>query len=469
MTSKIALLGATNLFAWPCGAIQMDAPQLADLEARVTEITAATDAFRVRMEAGEDLTDEETDEIEANASELEKLNKKIKAMKLLTPTGQGRRSAPEPQNRNEPDGGRRTTVPASARDTQRRGFLNVGEFAMAVRGKELGDFENESVKKLMAAATTYGNEGIGADGGSLVPPEFAREIWKKVEAEENLMTRCAELTPTGNNMTIPKDESTPWGTAGIQAYWDSEAASITQTKGVHEQSTIRLNKLTALVPATDELLEDAAGYESFIMAKVPGIMSHKINTGIIEGTGVGMPLGILKAPSLISVGKETSQPADTIWFANIQKMWGRMYAPWRRNAVWIINQDAEAQLEGLAFQPTGAASMLPTAASTPVYLPPGGVADAPYGRLKGRPVIPLQAAKTVGDQGDIILVDLKQYWILRKAAGPKIDTSIHLFFDQSITAFRFVWRLAGQPAWSAAVTPQNGSNTLSWAIALDAR
>jgi hypothetical protein len=41
-----------------------------------SEINAATDAFRLRMEAGEDLTDEETDEIEANADELEKLTRR---------------------------------------------------------------------------------------------------------------------------------------------------------------------------------------------------------------------------------------------------------------------------------------------------------------------------------------------------------------------------------------------------------
>lgn len=443
-----------------------------ELEAQQQELVTASQALVDKAdEEDRDLNDEDLQTIEDNRIKVEALGRQITARRAAAPPaqGQGRRTTAEPQNRNEPASGGRRTVPATARDTQRHGFANVGEFAMAVRAQKLGDFENEGVKKLQNAATTYANEGTGADGGALVPPEFAREIWKKVEAEENLMNRCSPLTPAGNNMTIPKDETTPWGSNGIQVYWDAEAAVITQTKGVHEQSTIRLNKLTALVPATDELLEDAPGYESFIMAKVPGIMSHKINTAILDGTGVGMPLGVLKSPSLISVAKETSQPADTIWFANIQKMWGRMYAPWRRNAIWICNQDVEAQLEGMAFQPTGAVSMLPSAASTPVYLPPGGLADAPYGRLKGRPVIPLQAAKTVGDQGDIMLVDLNQYWVLRKAMGPKTDVSIHLFFDQSITAFRFVWRLAGQPAWSTAITPQNGSNTLSWAVTLDAR
>ena len=443
------------------------AERIAALEEKRQGLMDASQGILNELPEGEDLTDEQNDTIIANAADIEKLDRQIVALKMLEPKGQGRKSAPEA--RTEPAGGGRQTVHATVRDNARHNFSSMGEFAKAVRGQKLGDFESEGVKKLQAAATTYGNEGTGADGGFLVPPEFSREIWKKVEAEENLMSRCSELTPSGNSMTIPKDETTPWGSAGLQVYWDGEASTISQSKGVFESSTIRLHKLTALAPVTDEQLEDAPGFESWIMAKVPGIMSHKINSAILDGTGVGMPLGVLKSASMISVAKETSQPADTVWFGNIQKMWGRMYAPWRRNAVWIVNQDVESQLEAMAFQPAGASSQLPTAASTPVYLPPGGIADAPYGRLKGRPVIPLQAAKTIGDQGDIMLVDFSQYWVLRKSAGPKTDTSIHLFFDQSITAFRFVFRINGQPAWSSAITPQNGSNTLSWAVALDAR
>jgi HK97 family phage major capsid protein len=463
MNIENALPGAFS-FMPPIGVILMDAPSVADLEARVGEINAAAEAFRARVEAGEDLSDEDTDQIEANADELDKLAKKIKALKLLEPKGTGRKSAPEA--RLEPTERR---VPAQARDSQKHNFRNVGEFAKAVHAHKAGNFEFEGVQKLLNAATTYGNEGSGPDGGFLVPPEFASNIWKKVEAEENLMSRCTELTPSGNSMTLPKDETTPFGTSGIQAYWESEAATASQTKGVFESSTLRLYKLMALAPVTDELLEDSTGFESWIQAKVPGIISHKINTAIISGTGAGQPLGILNAASKVSVAKETSQPADTVWFANINKMWSRMYAPWRRNSVWLINQDIEPSLHGMAFQATGASSMLPGTSAVPAYLPMNGLSSSPYASLMGRPVIPLSACKTVGDVGDIILVDLKQYWILRKAAGLRTDTSIHLYFDQATTAFRFIFRVNGQPAYSSAITPENGSNTLSWAVTLDAR
>lgn len=472
MKHVVALLGATAFTPLP-GVIVMAAKTIEELEAELADVLAESQAIidKADEESDGDVSDDGLKVIEANKITAEKLKRQIEARKAVQSVtaskGAGRQSTAEPiENRDDPKGTGRRTVPATARDSQRFGFANLGEMAIAVRLHKLGEFENEGVKKLINAATTYANEGVGADGAFLIPPEFSNTIWKKVEVEENLMSRCVELTPEGNSMTIPKDETTPWGTSGIRAYWEPEANAATASKGAFESSTLRLFKLTALVPASEEFLEDARGFESWLMAKVPGIMSHKINSAIISGTGAGMPLGVLNSPSLISVAKETSQPADSIWKANVDKMWSRMYAPWRRNAVWLINQDAEPALEAMGYSPSG---VVPTAASMPVYLPPGGVSEAPYARLKGRPVIPLQACKTVGDQGDIILADFQQYMLLRKASGLRTDTSIHFYFDQSVTAFKFVFRVNGQPAWSAAISPENGSNTLSWAVVLDAR
>jgi HK97 family phage major capsid protein len=65
---------------------------------------------------------------------------------------------------------------------------------------------------------------------------------------------------------------------------------------------------------------------------------------IVEGTGAGQPLGILNSPALISVAKETGQAAATIVKENVDKMWSRMWARARKNAIWLINQDIEPQL-----------------------------------------------------------------------------------------------------------------------------
>jgi HK97 family phage major capsid protein len=474
MISKNALLGATSLVR-PVGVIFMEAPVLADLEARVGEITAATETFRVRMEAGEDLTDDDTDEIEANATELEKLNKKIKALKLLAPQGTGRKTAAELQNRGEGNGNQRRIVPAEPRqDNARHGFRSFGTFAQTVM-QHYKQVENPDVTRLRNTATTYGGEGVGTDGGFLIPPSFSQEIWQKVQADENLLNRCTPLVTDGNSMMIPKDETTPWQTSGgVQVYWEGEAQAPSASKPAFEMGALRLSKLMALVPISDELLSDASGLESWLRAKAPGKMAAKLNTSIVAGTGVGQPLGIIPGysaagASVISVTKATSQPADTVWMSNIESMHARMYAPWRRNGVWLINQDLEPQLAGMAFQASGATSLLPGTNPVPAYLPPGGLSASAYGTLKGRPVVPIEACSAIGDLGDIIFVDLSQYWALTKSGGVQTDTSIHLYFDQALTAFRFIFRVNGQPAWSSTIARQNGGNTLSWAVTLDPR
>jgi HK97 family phage major capsid protein len=143
-------------------------------------------------------------------------------------------------------------------------------------------------------------------------------------------------------------------------------------------------------------------------------------------------------------------------------MWSRMYAPSRRNAIWLINQDIEPQLDAMAFDPKATSKV-------PVYLPPGGVSGSPYASLKNRPVVPIEACSTLGDQGDIILADMTQYWALTKGQDIRTDVSMHLYFDQGLQAFRFTFRVNGQPAWGKSIDPQHGSLTRSCFVTLDAR
>jgi HK97 family phage major capsid protein len=444
------------------GVVFMAAPTIEALRARQGELQASSAELIDAADQDErDLSDDEIGQIEANRSEAEKIGRQIAAREAVAPpqAGLGRRTVSDAAAAVPAAGGNRQVPAQARRDDPRNGFRSFGEFAMAVRSARGGQPDN----RLLNAASTFGSEGTGADGGFAVPPEFARELYVKVQAEENLMNRCAPLTIGGNNITIPKDETTPWQTSGgVIAYWEAEAAAVAASKPSLESSTIRLAKLMALVPLTDELLEDAIGLESWLRAKAPAKMAAKINTAIVSGTGAGQPLGILNSDSMVSVAKESSQPADTIYFANVNKMFSRMYAPWRRNGVWLINQDVEPQLNAMAFDPAATSKV-------PVYLPNGSVAGSPYATLLGRPVVPVEACSTIGDQGDILFVDFNQYWVISRAGGVQTDTSMHLYFDQGLTAFRFTFRMNGMPAWSSAINPQNGTLTRSWAVALDAR
>lgn len=461
-----ALLASTVLALAPLTIFAMAAEtdeRLQALRDELQQLTTERDGIvALADEVGEDLTDEQVEQVDGLQQKIDAKSKQIEIRERVSNARQpaGRRSAPEPL-RNE-RGERVVGTPSQPRiNDAKGGFSSFGEFAQAVQFGTIGGRDID--KRLRAAATTFGSESTGAEGGFVVPQEFRTEIWKKVTGEDSLLSRCSPFQTGTNNVTIPKDETTPWqSSGGVQAFWEGEARQMTQSKPALEEVSIRLNKLTALVPISEELLKDAPGIESYLNIKAPEKMQAKINTALVRGTGVGMPLGILRAPSLITVAKEGAQAAQTILFKNISNMWSRMYAPCRRNSVWLVNQDIEPQLDQMAFDPAAASKV-------PVYLPAGGLSASPYATLKGRPVVPVEACSTLGTIGDIMLVDFQQYMALTKVGGIKSDVSMHLFFDQDLVAFKFVFRMAGQPWWGSVIEPENGTMTRSWAVALENR
>jgi HK97 family phage major capsid protein len=202
---------------------------------------------------------------------------------------------------------------------------------------------------------------------------------------------------------------------------------------------------------------------NYINRKVPDKITFKVNDAIIRGTGAGQPLGVLNSAATVSVAEESAQTAATVNFQNIIKMWSRMYAPLRSNAVWAINPDVETSLMSLAFPNAGSGTVVP------VYLPPGGLSGSPYATLLGRPVIPLQSCSALGTVGDIILGDFSQYLSILKTGGVRSDVSIHLWFDYDITAFRFILRMGGQPWYTTSITQANSSNARGAFVTLATR
>jgi HK97 family phage major capsid protein len=349
---------------------------------------------------------------------------------------------------------------------------SVGDFLATVRiamNPEGGPASAAAHNRLVnAAPTTYGSEAVGPDGGYAVPPDFRAEIMRKVLGEDSLLARTDQVITESSGITVPKDETTPWGTAGVQGYWTGEGALLTQSKPVLETSTIKMHKLTTLVPVTDELLDDAPALGAFVVKRAGAAIDWRVSEAIVAGTGVGQPMGFMNSPSLITVSKETSQIAATIHGLNLVKMWARVPAAWRKSAAWLVHPDAETQLMQAGIQVGPAAAGTATAGQL-VYTPADGISGSPFGTLFGRPVIPHQAMSALGTTGDIVLAALGQYASVIRSGGIKSDVSIHLFFDYDVTAFRFVFRMGGQPWWSTALADKNGSNTRSAFIALETR
>jgi HK97 family phage major capsid protein len=288
-----------------------------------------------------------------------------------------------------------------------------------------------------------------------------------VQAEDSLFSRCDSTPTASNSVTVVTDETSAYSTSGVRVYTRAEAAAMTQSKPSLKELTVKLNEIYAFVPMTDELLQDAPMMSSYLTTKAGEAIQFKMNDYIVNGTGAGQFLGIMNSGALVTVAAEGAQTADTLHGDNVVKMWARMPGNVRGQSVWLINQDLEPQLMKLGVV-VGTASGTATG-GVPVYMPPGGLSAAPYGTLLGRPVILTEACAAIGDLGDIILAYMGGYFAPFKSGGIKSDVSMHLYFDQGVTAFRWTLRAGGQPWLSAPIARKNGSNTLSHFVTLAAR
>lgn len=344
-------------------------------------------------------------------------------------------------------------------------WAGFGEQMLAVRAAAApgGTIDPRLIVK---NAATGLNEGVTSDGGFLVQQDFTTELLKRAYDTGVLASRVRKIpiSSGANGIKINGiDESSRANGSrmgGIQAYWENEADAYVGSKPKFRKIELNLKKLIGLCYATDELLEDASALESILIDGFAEEFGFKIDDAIINGTGAGQPLGILNAPSLVSVAKEAGQAAATIVVENVVKMWSRCYGRSRMNAAWFINQDIEPQLYTM--------SLAVGTGGVPVYMPANGLSDSPYSTLFGRPVIPLEQCQTIGTVGDIILSDFSQY-IIGDKGSIKSDVSIHVRFLYDEQVFKFTYRVDGQPIWNSTLTPFKGTNTLSPHVALAAR
>lgn len=444
-----------------------------DLRQKRADIIQQADALLKAAEAqNRDLTPEEATRYGALLDEARNLAARIARADEQDRLNQEITKSQHDPIRPDPAAGARGTGVQVTGDRADAPFRSLGEQLQAVvraaRTPHQPDPRLLRLNDRIAAEirATGMSEDVPADGGFFVQEDFGTALMARIYNTGAIASRCTRIpiTSASNRIALPMLRETSrangsrWG--GVQAYWSGEAGTITASQMGTEQWRLELDKLTALIYATDELLEDAAALEAWINRAGVSEMAFKLDDAILNGTGVGQAFGILTSAALVEVAKEAGQAATTIVAANVNKAYSRCFAPNRQRAVWLINQDTEPQLEALSVN-VGTGGL-------PVYLPPGGLADTPNSRLKGRPVIPVEQCATLGTVGDIILADLSEYILIEKG-GVRAAASIHVQFLTAQTAFRYGMRINGRPWWTSTMQPFKGSNTLSPFVAVATR
>ena len=300
------------------------------------------------------------------------------------------------------------------------------------------------------------SESVPGDGGVLVPEEFRAELLM-LALESAVVRPRARVIPMGSaTLRYPSIRDTSHASnvfGGVVGTWVAEAGTVSSSTNQPTFSAVRLlaNKLTAYSEVSNELLQDSVvALEALINTLYPQALAYFEDDAFIAGVGAGQPLGIKNADALISVAKESGQAATTIVWENILNAYARMLPQALNNAVWIAHNDTFPQLAAM--------SLTVGTGGSAVWLSNG--AGGPPMTILGRPVIFTEKAETLGTAGDLYFVSLDHYLIGDRQAMT-MAASDHVLFAADQRAYRLIQRIDGRPWVASALTPRNGTNTVS--------
>lgn len=434
---------------------------------RIQELRGKMEALGKKL----DLSDEEVVESESMIKEKRSLTARVAMLQSCDDSddddsdGDSDTTDQEQRSGGEPPAGSKFEVGDNLK--LKRGFETLGHQMIAVRNAAVagnqGRSDLDDVLKYQMRAAEGGNISVPSEGGFGVQTEFVTELIALTEGQAQLAPLCRTL-PLGKanaaQLTLVDEKSRVTGSrfGGVQVYRVNEATALTKTMPKMKKIRLELKKLAALYYTTAEELEDGRTLTSMALLALPEEMAHVLDDEIYFGDGVDGARGILGHPATVEVDKVSSQAADTVVSRNLFDMRARMPYRNRKNMVWLINQDVEPSLQSIDW-----------GNSVNAWWPAGSKGNNnPFDTLFGRPVYPIEQASTVGDLGDIALVDFTQYLLIKKA-GLRTDTSMHVQFLTDQMAFRFIERSNGMPIWLQALTPQKGSNKLSPVVMLKVR
>lgn len=333
-------------------------------------------------------------------------------------------------------------------------WANLGEF--------IKDVWSGKASAEMTLAKALG-EATGDGGGFLVAEEFRAQLASRTL--ENVVVRPrATVIPMGSSsLSFPAIRDTSHASTvfgGVWGSWTPEGGAITMTREpTFSQVRLEAKKLTAGTRISNELRRDSAIALDQVIGNLFGsAFQYLEDDAFITGNGAGMPLGIKNADALVSVAKETGQSASTIVWENIIKMFARMTPQSLGSAVWVAHPDTIPQLATMSLTVGTGGNAVWNA---------NGQGPLPT-TLLGRPIIYSEKAETVGTAGDIYFVDFSQY-LIGDRQSLEVRSSEHSRFANDQTEFIFIQRLDGKPIVDSAVTPRNGSNTMSPYINLAVR
>jgi HK97 family phage major capsid protein len=288
-------------------------------------------------------------------------------------------------------------------------------------------------------------ENTPALGGFAVPTEFAAMLMNAALENEIVRPRAQVWEMTSQTRKIPAWDGFDHSAGlygGFTSQWVSEGAAITPADAKMRLMQLTANKLALLGSASNDV---PGGFGSVYGAAMVAATSWFLDYHFLRGTGAGQPLGVLNDPALIVQAKDSADSTTAMSFKDIVSMFSRLHPASIANAVWVASSTTIPALMSLSNANAPLVPLVTQQSDGKLY-------------MLARQILFTEKLPTLGNQGDILLVDFSQYAIgMRQGTALEQSQQAGITTDQ--TWFRVITRVDGQSAWVKEVNTTKSDNS----------
>jgi len=180
-----------------------------------------------------------------------------------------------------------------------------------------------------------------ANGGYPAPDEFLTGFTQALE-KENVFRRISTVVKT----TTPEEKIFTSVSTGT-AQWLGETDDISESSDTINQFTLNAYKLASLTKIKNNFVTDTGfDIEKYLKNEFARRFGRKEENTFINGGSADAPTGILHETDGAEVGV-TATETDAITYDEVVKLYFSLDKHYRKNAVWIMNDETALYLRTL--------------------------------------------------------------------------------------------------------------------------
>jgi HK97 family phage major capsid protein len=327
-----------------------------------------------------------------------------------------------------------------ALDRSAAGFSSFGDFIACI-GANPADGRLQSLNTRALATLP------GSAGGFLIPTQWSDVLLDAVNyasivrPHARFAPQSAEHPEAAVELPMLDTTTNPFG--GIAVSWIGEGAAKPESQPAFRSLGLKPNEIAGYAELTDKLLRNVPGVSTYLAGLFVAAIAATMDQAYIFGSGVAQPLGVFGHASCINVARAGP---GIVAYADLV---GMVTASRGTRKRWIISQTCI---------PSIANSTLP-GGLTPLWQPNANG----WGSILGYPVDVYEAAPTLGNPGDVMLVDWNAGYVIADGKGLTTDmTNAHgTNFISNKSVLKAFAATDGQPMLTGPVTLADGLTQVS--------